>query len=78
MKVVISVIRSSDKPKLAEYITPLKVFLYTINIKRPRAKARASAITISSGENDTTFSRKLDLKISLKVMIYSPYVFIVL
>jgi len=76
ISVVIRVIERSEVPKLSEYITPLKVFLYTKNIKRPIAKANPSAITVSNKENVVAFSKKLDLKISLKLNWLFPFIFI--
>ena len=43
--------------------------MYTRKINSPKAKASAMAITISSAENEETFSKKLDLNRSLKVVI---------
>ena len=62
--VVIIVSATKVTPKLDEYITPAKVFLYTSRINSPMPKARASAKTMSSRLTLDTFSRKLDLKIS--------------
>jgi hypothetical protein len=67
ISVVINVIAIRDTPKLAEYMTPLNVFLYTRNINIPRTKARPSAITVSKIENEVTLSRKLVLKMSEKL-----------
>jgi hypothetical protein len=38
-------------------------------MKRPTAKANARATSISTKEKEDTFSRKLDLKISLKFTV---------
>lgn len=51
-------------PKLEEYITPVKVFLYTRKMNSPMPKARASASTMSSTLTLVTFSRKLDWNMS--------------
>ena len=61
---VIMVIAISDIPKLAEYITPEKVFLYMKKMKSPSAKASARARLISTTLTAFTLSMKLDEKIS--------------
>ena len=63
-RVVIMVMATRETPKLEEYMTPAKVFLYTRKMNMPIPKARASANAISSKLTLETFSRKLDLKIS--------------
>ena len=60
-------------PKLDDHITPEKVFLWTSRMNSPRPKARVSASAMSSRLTPPMFSRKLDLKISCNVMIFSPY-----
>ena len=65
INVVTNVIAIKDVPKFAEYITPLKVFLYIIKINIPIAKAKVRAINVSNIEKLEAFSKKLDLKISL-------------
>jgi hypothetical protein len=67
--VVISDIATREMPNDIEYITPQKVFLYTKKIKRPKTKEMIRAIAISNTEKDVTFSKKLDLNTSLKVII---------
>ncbi len=66
--VVIMARATSVTPKLDEYITPEKVFLYTSRIKRPIPNAKMSASAISSRLTLVTFSRKLDLKMSWNVI----------
>ena len=56
-------------PKLEEYITPEKVFLYTKKMKRPIAKERRSAIAMSIKFTLVTLLRKLDLKMSEKFVV---------
>lgn len=63
---VIIVRAISVTPNEDEYITPLYVFLYTIKINKPMAKDKTSVIIISKILTLPTFSKKLDLKISLK------------
>ena len=67
--VVIMVNATSVTPKLEEYMTPEKVFLYTRKMNRPRPNARIRASSMSKTLTLATFSRKLDLKISLKVIM---------
>ncbi len=70
--VVIMVRATRVTPKLDEYITPEKVFLYTSRINSPMPKARARASTMSSRLTLATLSRKLDLKISWNVIWVPP------
>ena len=72
IRVVIMVMAIIETPKDAEYITPEKVFLYTKKMKSPIAKAISIATKTSTIENSTAFSKKLDLKISLNVIICYP------
>ena len=44
-----------------------------IKIKSPIINATARPMTVSKIENSETFSRKLDLKISLNVIDVTPY-----
>ena len=60
--IIVSAIRVT--PKLEEYITPVKVFLYTRKMNTPSPKARVRARNISSRLTPAIFSRKLDLKMS--------------
>ena len=53
-----------------EYITPLNVFLYTINTNSPITSANNIPISVSTAENSVIFSRKPDLKMSLNVINY--------
>jgi hypothetical protein len=69
ISVVIRDIPIRDTPNPDEYITPLKVFLYTKKINKPSTKARPREMAVSAAEKEVTLSTKLDLKISLKVII---------
>ena len=61
---VIMVIATRVTPKLEEYITPEKVFLYTRKMNSPMPKASTRDSAMSSRLTLFTLSRKLDLKIS--------------
>lgn len=71
--VVIIVSATRVTPKEEEIITPLKLFLYTKKIKSPIQNERISAMVISRILTLVTFSKKLDLKISLKFIINFPF-----
>jgi len=61
---------TKDTLKLFEYKTPVNVFLYITNINIPSENAMTIAMAASIKEKLPTFSKKLDLKISL--IIFSP------
>lgn len=63
-KVVIIDKAMSVTPKLAEYMTPAYVFLYTKAINSPNANDKVNAKTISNNGIVSTFSKKFDLKTS--------------
>jgi hypothetical protein len=72
-KVDIMVRATSVTPKPEEYMTPENVFLYIKNINIPIPNARTREITMSRMDTLVMFSKKLDLKISLKlIVIVSP------
>ena len=72
---VIMVIATRVTPKLEEYITPEKVFLYTRKMNSPMPKASTRASAMSSRLTLFTLSRKLDLKISWNVITrFVPFV----
>jgi hypothetical protein len=61
--VVISVNATKVTPKLEEYITPEKVFLYTKNINMPKQNASNMAMTIVGIVTFVTLFKKLDLNL---------------
>ena len=63
-KVVIKDNPMREIPKLEEYITPEKVFLYTKKIKIPKQKAKRNDSIISKAVIDAMLFKKLDLNIS--------------
>ena len=62
----------SVSPKPSEYMTPVIDFLYTIKINSPMTRATARPRMVSRMENSVTLSKKLDLKMSLKVIGEPP------
>ena len=76
---MITSVVTSERPtsvsaKPVEYMTPVSVFLYMRKMKSPMTSAAARPMSVSSSENSLTLSRKLDLKMSLKVMFCPPYI----
>ena len=68
---VIIVRAISEVLKLFEYITPLKVFLYTTYINSPIQNASPKANAPSTNDILVAFSRKFDLNMSLKLVCLS-------
>ena len=72
-RVLIMVRATRVTPKLEEYITPVQVFMYTRKMNSPKVKARVRARAMSRMDTPVTFSRKLDLKMSWKVIKTIPF-----
>ena len=72
-KVEIIVRAISVTPNVDEYITPLKVLRYIMNMNTPTPKLKSSATAISKYDTLLKFSRKLDLNMSLKLMDASMF-----
>ena len=70
IKAVAIVIMIREMLKLWEYITPEKVFLYMTYINKPMAKANSNPMRESIIEKLSVLSKKLDLKISLKLVVF--------
>ena len=71
MEIIVRAI--SVTPNVDEYITPLKVLRYIMNMNTPTPKLKSSATAISKYDTLLKFSRKPDLNMSLKLMDASMF-----